>query len=335
MLLLVPLSSSGVAGSLINTLGPFLIEGGGPLLLSPEGFIFHEDQMLLVDQQINQDNAGFVDVLDKTETSWKFNRVIPSGAADAVFAPRELVVKNDLVYVADITNAQTTSGQLLAYNITTGLKKYAVDVPLLEKAMQPQVQGETFFFNPTGLVFGPDNKLYVTARSLVNPDVGYIFRFNRDLTRDQQFLISSTNISNLRRPDSPRWSNDFSALVVTSFNEPKANPPAFDQLIVIPGAEKGFTRSYSLPLVTANPGQRNLAQKIVFGPDDYLYVGITTRFDSNVSKALIDNAAAVYKFKFILDKTDIIYEVVVRAGTLTSPFNLGFLRTDPATLRYN
>ena len=99
-------------------------------------------------------------------------------------------------------------------------------ITTLIKSQTAPPNGRDLLLQPHWPRVGPDNKLYVTARSLVNPGVGYIFRFNRDLTRDQQFLISSTNISNLRRPDSPRWSNDFSALVVTSFNEPNASSPA-------------------------------------------------------------------------------------------------------------
>jgi len=178
-------------------------------------------------------------------------------------------------------------------------------------------------FNPRGLVFGPDGRLYVTVYSAVesvysSPDApGYILRF-LDTSSGAFEIVASNNgdgqhsngeMASLHNPEGIVFGPD-GRLYTTSFR-PRATDNGIVVLNPTTKQQVGF-----IPLGANN------AQALLFGPDGKLFVPINDGGDAGTIRSY--------------NVTTNVFTVFVNASptVLQSPWYLTFRQTDPATLTY-
>ena len=142
------------------TLGTLVAPAGG--LHGPRGLIARNPgQLLVVNQNVNLPIPGEV-LRYNGRTGDPLGAVVSHGDPHAPFAPRGMVLKDNVLYVASYTDGDTTpapDGEIDTYDATTGKFLGAFSKPA----------GWAGQFNPRGVVFGPDGKLYASVRDTSNP----------------------------------------------------------------------------------------------------------------------------------------------------------------------
>ena len=172
---------------------------------------------------------------------------------DAPFAPHGIVLKDDVLYVANLSDADTTKagiaphGRVASYDASTG--------EFLGNLTPPAgIPGQ---FNPRGIVFGPDDKLYVSVFDTSNLAAGHIVQYDLGAgtssvfaTNDGDGIDEPGEVVDLHRPEGLTFGPD-GRLYVTSFRE---NANDIDRVLMLDGANRSTRRMPSSWIKLANRG---------------------------------------------------------------------------------
>jgi hypothetical protein len=202
--------------------------------------------------------------------------------------------------------------------------------------------------------------LWIAARQL-NPNnlsglEGYILRVNPDVTGTKPALlnpggvwansVTSTNdcVRAMARPDSIRWVPDEKRFVVTAFRVPPTPTPgdlyndkSQDKVIVFTTDPNNKYAFVSCSVVILDDGSkvnpanttqrlRQVAQKVIFGPDRKMYVPINVGNIKTELRAYTYSDADGYATKR--------YDVVATLDSVKRAWNLGFEATSTDSLWY-
>jgi len=295
-----------------------LVAPGSGGLAGPRGVILRNDgQLLVVNQNVNLSTNGEIDRYN-AKTGAVLSPLVPACDPNAPFAPRGMVVKDNVVYVANLqdnTNS-TSNGEIKEYKASNGN---------FLGNLYPT--GWTGKFNPKAVVFGPDGSLYVSAFDTANPLVGYVLKFDTSTGSSSVVAFNNGNgkadpTLDLHRPEGLTFGPDGN-LYVTSFRDnslPDTDPNKTDKILVLSGRTGELKGEINLD---SAGGDRAFAQAIVFGPGGNLFVPISGNGP---------DTGAVRRYDVT---TDTYTNFVAPGGPLGSPWYLTFGKTDPATLAYN
>ncbi len=297
-------------GALIGS----FVAGGNAVLHGPRGLVVDQGNLLVVNQNVETTLNGEVLRYDGTTGS----QLSPSVSADnphAPFAPRGIVVKDNVLYVADAEGSTSWGSSfppIAKYDATTGV--FIGD--LVPNACF------TSELHPRGLVFGPDGYLYATffspAEFASSDPPGHVLRFLDTTTGAFEIVAANYGdkvplaggTADLHNPEGIVFGPD-GRLYVTSFR-----PDSLDNGIVV--LDVG-TKSQ----VSFVPLGQYFAQALLFGPGENLYVPITGGGADAGSVRAYDLAAGNYRL--LIAPID---------GGLQQPWYLTFGQTNPATLAY-
>jgi glucose/arabinose dehydrogenase len=218
-----------------------------------------------------------------------------------------MVLKDNVLYVASYTDGDTTpapDGEIDKYDATTGQFLGAFGRPA----------GWAGQFNPHGVVFGPDGKLYASVYDSSDLVKGYVLKIDVGTGAEAVFASEGVGAPDLHDPEGLTFGPD-GKLYVTGF---RAGPSDTDKVVVLDPATGAEVKGIALDAV----GQpRAFAQAILFGPGGKLFVPITGDGP---------DTGAVRRY----DVSDGSFVNFEPAGTLGFPWYLTFGQTDPATLAY-
>ncbi len=297
-------------------------------LSGPRGMLVVGDELLVVNQNVGQPFNGEVLRYD-AETGDHLGALVPGTDGNAPFGPRGMVIKDDVLYVADLqedgpcTTSSCVDGRVRTYNADGSFRG---DLNLGSLDLSPSgVTDPDREFNPRGIVIGPDNMIYVSAFNPENLLEGHIVRFDPTTTSvTDVFVDSDTCGCDLHRPEGLVFGPDANGdavrdLYVTSF---RADPNDNDRIMIFSGVNGSVVRDIDLAMPEASGGQRAFAQALLFGPQDRLYVPITG------GDASVAGEVRAY------DVSDGSHEVIIPNSHMGQPWFLTFGNTDPATLDY-
>jgi hypothetical protein len=291
-------------------LGAFVNSNSG--LDGPRGIIFVAGNLLLVNQNVDRPFPG--EILQYSRQTGQFlGALVPCNPPfnrtcdrHAPFAPRGLIRGlGHTLYVADLGDFTTTNpGRVAHFDTITGAFLGNLDHT-----------GFTGQFFPRGVVFGPDDRLYVSVvGNLAAGDglTGAILRFNPHTGRFIDVFTSnqaSGCAQDLHRPEGLTFGPD-GKLYVTSF---RADASDTDKILIF-SPDKTCVDKIDLDQV----GQaRFFGQALVFGPQGFLFVpGFQT--------------GEVRRYN-VVTKT---FTTFVPPGHLQNPWYLTFGNTNPVTLAY-
>ena len=292
----------------VQAINPLFTTIGTPgQFIGPRGLVMNAGNLLAVNQNVNQPFAGEV-LRFNGKTGADLPALVPAADVHAPFAPRGIVVKDNVLYVADFLGAD--SPRIAKYNATTG--QFIGDLRPSNFAAP---------FNPRGLVFDPDGKLYVTSYSadeavvLSDDPSGYILKFLDTMTGAVEVVAANNGdgfhsrdeLPNLHNPEGIVFGPD-GRLYVTSFRF-----GASDNGIIIIDLATKHIDGISLG--------ESYAQGILFGPEDLLYVASSGG----------PGAGNVYEYNI---QGSLTSTFTAASGNLRTPWYMTFAQTDPATLEY-
>jgi hypothetical protein len=299
-------------------LGHFVQPGAGQLL-SPRGIIFRKrhgskDDLLLVDQNADVDNLTG-EILRYSHADGSFLGALVAAATPGPppappFAPRGMILKHKILYVADQgDDSPFVQGRLTRWDVDTGaslgdLSTEGLPFPVTD-------------FHPRSVVIGPDGKLYVSSTlttSITTPG-GYVLRFDRHTGKFLNVVIQdNTNGCDLDRPEGLVFGPD-GKLYVTSLLSAEDNDT--DKILIVEVSHGQGVCLDSIELAPAGE-PRAFAQALLFGPKGFLFVPTST--------------GAVRRYDVKTKTFDTFVSSV--ASPLGQPFYLTFGKTNPATLAY-
>jgi glucose/arabinose dehydrogenase len=283
-------------------------------ITGPRGLVFNDGKLLVVNQNVDQPKNGAI-LQFASPSGASLSPLISSNDPKAPFAPRGLVVKDNVLYVADSEGA---SGWGAAYP------------PILKfDATSGDFLGEivpnacfTSEIHPRSLVFGPDGHLYAsyfsTAEFNSADPPGLVLKFLDTSTGAFEVVAANYGpsvtaageVSNLHNPEGLAFAPD-GRLYVTSSRTDSA-----DNGIVV--VDVGTKRQVGfIPLGQA------FAQALLFGPRGNLYVPITGGGNAAGSIRVYDTSTG--NFSLLVEPL---------SSTLKQPWYLTFSKTEPATLVY-
>lgn len=289
-------------------IGIFVAPGSGGLN-GPRGLIFNSAGNLLVSNQLvsTQKNG---EVLKYNGLTGSFlGKLVASNGKGASFAPRGIILYNNVLFVADFLARNNKPGEVRAYDGTNG--------EFLGNLDHSGFSGQ---FYPRGLVLGFDGLLYVSVRNIPDPLGGSVLRFNPATMKFIDVFVQGNLINNLNRPEGLVFGPDGN-LYITSFQR---NQDDTDKIMIFNGSTGAFLDKIDL-YAAGQP--RAFAQALLFGPDGKLYVPITGGAPSIVG--------SVRRYNVQSKTFDIIVPPDSENGPLGSPWYLTFGNTDPATLTYS
>jgi glucose/arabinose dehydrogenase len=278
-------------------------------LLGPRGMVVDGNRLLVVNQNVNTKLSGAVLAFDIAANGASLGPVVAETDKDAPFAPRGLVLgsTSDDLFVGNFTTASGKShGSLLRFDANNGA--------LL--ASDPAKGFKNHDFHPRGVVFGPDDMLYVASPMNLQTGLGgAVLRFNADGTFADVFVNDENDAAafgHLNRPEGLVFGPDGN-LYVTSF---RAAPGDVDGIRVYkPSGE--FVKEINYYDQATEP--RVFAQALLFGPDGKLFVPMTS-----------SGEVRAYNTPTTGD-----FSTFISAGTdLINPFYMTFGQTNPSTLAY-
>jgi hypothetical protein len=266
-------------------------------------------QLLVVNQNVNLPIPGEV-LRYNGRTSDPLPAVVSHTDPHAPFAPRGMVLKDNVLYVASYTDGDTTpagltpDGEIDKYDATTGQFLGAFGRPA----------GWAGQFNPRGVVFGPDGNLYASVYDSSDPVKGYVLKIDVGTGGETVFASEGGAAPDLHRPEGLTFGPD-GKLYVTGF---RADTSDTDKIVVLDPSSGAEVKSIALDAV----GQpRAFAEEILFAPGGRLFAPISGNGP---------DTGAVRSY----DVSDGSFVNFEPAGTLGFPWYLTFGQTDPATLAY-
>jgi WD40 repeat protein len=283
-------------------------------ILGPRGIINGSSgKLLVVNQNVGTTING--EVLRFNSQNGQFlGALVPSSSPDAPFAPRGMVVKDNVAYVANFQDGDdiTLSGEVKEYDANNG------------NFLGTLFPGNfTTQWNPRGVVFGPDGQLYVSSYQTGNLLAGYVVKF--DTATGASSIVAFNNGDNkkdpgetqdLHRPEGLTFGPDGN-LYVTSFRADKNDN---DRILILDGSSGSLKDQIALDQARE---PRSFAQAIEFGPDGKLFVPISGNGPKTGSVRSYD----------VMTKTYTTF--VAPGGPLVAGWFLSFGKTDPATLAYD
>jgi hypothetical protein len=303
------------------SLGTFVM--GNKSLDGPRGMIFDgAGHLLVANQNVNRGKPGEILRYDAATGAF-LGELVPFQDPHAPFAPRGIVLKDNVLYVASLQDAGTTKagfapdGEVDRYDATTGQFLGALSRPA----------GWVGRFNPRGAAFGPDGNLYVGVFDSSNLNAGYVVKYDVSTNAATIFAFNNGDAvadrgetADLHRPEGLTFGPDGN-LYVTGY---RADANDTDKIVILNTSGKEVD---NIPLDAV--GQpRSYGQAILFGPGGRLFVPITTAGSPDegaVREYDVDPRSATFK-------TFTNFEA---PGTLGQGWYLTFGNTDPATLAYN
>lgn len=281
------------------------------------GLLFDGDgHFLVANQNVGRGKPG--EILRYDAATGDFDgELVPFQSPNAPFAPRGMVLKDNVLYVATLQNSGSSNapiapdGEIMRFDATTG--------DYLGSFTRPP--GYTGQFNPRGVVFGPDGLLYVGLLDSSNLAAGHVLTYNLSTnawgvfaTNDGDGVAEPGETQTLHRPEGLVVGPD-GRLYVTSY---RANATDIDRVLMFD--RPSGTLSDTIELYQA--GQpRAFSVSVLFGPGDDLFVPIVSAGPDGGGVRRYD----------VVTKT---YTNFVAPGTLGTPTFLTFGTTDAATLAY-
>ncbi|AGP38785.1 hypothetical protein BE04_42065 [Sorangium cellulosum] len=296
--------------SLTYTGSPFVEPAAGGLH-GVMGLIFGRNRNLLaVNQNVELPING--EVLEFDGADGRLIRsIVASSDPDSPFAPRGMVLRDNVLYVADFGGYPnvTQEGQVALYHGRTG--------ELLGKL---DADGLTTPFFPRGVVFGPDGKLYVS--NVPKQTSGQVLRFDpRTRKLIDVFIDSGKCKCDFNRPEGLVFGpGTHPRLYVTSFPRDEDDT---DKILVFD--QRGeFVDSIEL-YRAGEP--RASAQALLFGPGGRLYLPLT-QFSAP------EHQGEVRRYDVGTKMFEVVVPSFADGGPLQAGWYLTFRRTNPATLVY-
>lgn len=298
-------------------------EGG---LLGPRGLLVQSGRLIVSNQNVGLASPG--DILRYDLATGAFTgALVPGDAPQSPFAPRGIVLRDGLLFVASVQGPDAPDGSLTDGTLSVYSAEGGAFLGNLPAPTPPAFTGQ---FHPRGVVFGPDGRLYVSVLNLpptpTSPSQcgGSVLRYdvptgNPATWKFRDVFVTNPvdctkNVNDLHRPEGLVFGPDGN-LYVTSFlaSTDATATDDTDQILIFDPTGRPVGR---IGLDRAG-GPRTYAQAILFGPGGKLFVPIT-------------NTGELRRY----DVTTTLYDSFVSTGTLKSPWYLTFGRTDPATLAY-
>jgi WD40 repeat protein len=303
-------------------LGTLVASGGGGLD-GPRGLIFRNPGQLLVsNQNVDQSYNGEIDRFNG-KTGNALSPVVPHTNPNGPFAPRGMVLRDNILYVANLQDNGSPSGEIREYSVSSG------------KFLGTLLSNFPVQFNPRGVVFGPDGMLYVTANqesdfsSSNNEPGGIIVRVNPNTgaytvvasdPSNAAALHPLTTITDLHRPEGLTFGPDGS-LYVTAFRMHRSDLSDTDKILAL----NATTGALKDEILLDSPGQPHTSgQAIEFGPDGKLFLPLTSGAD----------IGSVREYDVHTHTFTVFVPSAASGGPLVSPWYLTFGETDPSTLAY-
>ncbi len=292
------------------------------VLFGPRGMLVTGNELLVANQNVDQPFNGEVLRYDRSTRNF-LGALVPSSDPNAPFGPRGMVIRNGVLYVADLQAdgpcdaSNCVDGRVRTYNASNGTFLGDVNLGTLDLSA-PGVVDADREFNPRGIVFGPDGLLYVSVFNPENPLDGHIVRFDVNTGFQDVFVDSDTCGCDLHRPEGLSFGPDGN-LYITSF---RADGTDSDRIVVVNGANGSPVGEIDLAAPVASGGLRAFAQALLFGPGGSLYVPITG------GDASMAGEVRAY------DVSDASYEVLIPNTQMGQAWFLTFGNTDSATLQY-
>lgn len=296
-------------------LGVFVAAGSGGVN-GPRGLTFTQGRLFLANQNVNQNFAGEI-LRYRRDTGAFLNALVPCNSPlsrtcdpDAPFAPRGMIRGRHRLYVAD-----HEGGRVAQYNLDSG-KLFLGDLDT------NGFSDPTHLFFPRGIVWGPDDLLYISVTALPAEDVltGYVLRFN---PRNGKFVDVFTSnrasgcAAHLHRPEGLVFGPD-NKLYVTSF---RAGDEDTDKVLIFNRETRQCVDQ--IDLYNVNLGEpRVFAQALAFGPKKRLFVPI-------------NNTGEVRRYNVKTKTFDVFVPSTANGGPLQQPWYLTFGETDSRTLEYD
>lgn len=311
-------------GAYIGTLVP----PGSAGLHGPRGIVLDQGNLLVVNQNINLPKNG--EVLRYTSQSGApTSPLVPALNPNAPFAPAGMVVRENVVYVAD-TGEGSPAGRIVKFNATTGA--------FLGDLNPSNFKGE---FRPRGLVFGPDGGLYVTVSSIgatnSSDPPGYILRFDVATGIDRVVAWNDGDgidesgqgeAADLHNPIGLVFAPNGKIYVTSNRKDGQSNDENTRIVIIDPATGKELNHIELDPHSLKSP-TRLYAQALVFGPNGKLFIPVTVESlsDGTASGAIVTYDPATQQIATFFASSPFQQTIVL-------PSYLTFKQTDPATLAY-
>jgi hypothetical protein len=306
-------------------------------LYGPRGLILDGSGHLLVaDQNVNLGIRGAIYEYS-AQTGAFVKPLVPYTDPNAPPAPRGVVLypnmMGNVLFVASpegivtgsdpcVSGAPSGTGCVQAFNASDGT--------FLRFLPPPDDLASSF--HPRGVVIGPDGLLYVSnAPNLAGLD-GQVLVYHPGTGMFPVIFVSNDTCNcDLNRPEGLVFGPDGN-LYVASF---RANPNDTDKILVFAGPAKSNPGAFIGQIVLDQVGDfRAYAQALLFGPDDKLFVPITT------PTGKYSGQVRVYDVKDVSSNTTLTpFKLFVPSSSkqnspLGSSWYLTFGDTDPVTLNY-
>jgi hypothetical protein len=312
--------------------GEFVKKGNSPIK-GPMGLIFNSEGDLLVSNQ-NADTNKSGEILKHDGATGKFlGALIPHNDLNAPFAPRGIVLANDVLFVAGLTvkGKDGPPGRLLAYT-----KDGAFLADLTPDHNKFPGAFSTDEFHARGVVIGPDGYLYVSVCDDLDPKSadfnqlpGWILRFDSKGVFDR-VVASYETCADLHRPEGLTFGPEPDRkLYVTAFRK---DPDDTDKILIFEIDVNGKgTCVDKIDLYQVGKEPRASAQALLFGPGGFLFVPIS---GSGPDPKDTGDTGAVRRYDLRDKSFTNFVPPAAKGGPLGAGWYLTFGKTDPSTLAY-
>lgn len=302
------------------------IAPGSTEIRGPRGVVFFNGNLLVVNQNSNTPFNGEV-LRFNGQTGAPLTPLVSASNTNAPFAPRGLVIRNNVAYVADFEGS--THPRIAKYNATSGA--------YLGELVATGFSGD---FRPRGLVFGPDGGLYASVFSTAlfgsSDPTGYILRFDtstggfRVVAKNNGDGVAETGEVDLHNPEGLVFGPDGRIYVTSNRTNATSGIDENTSIVVIdPATGLQFSRITLTPNSRPDNPTRQFAQAILFGPSGKLYIPYK---ELSLNDGL--SAGGVLTYDPASGQRTALVIPSLFDPPLHAPFYLTFGQTDPATLGY-